>query len=429
MPLLYHWRREYYEADVRDGLPLALRQVSSSLHHIEGGESVWAFTRNNAGNYVLAMELVVAAKDTVPSAASDYGPYRVIGDPLRSRHFDVDAGNDVEPLIRSLGIQVDAKVLGHAFQGRAAVRLISGDDDARIREFATTLPTVGSKKTSGTRQRRTNLPDFRVGQTYSRRRDLHQQFGGQEQGGISTPANYPFIFLFTGESGNHHGYADGWTENGIFRYFGEGQIGPMRMRAGNRAIRDHVSNGRDLLLFETIGSGLVRFVGQFMCSGFAQENAPDRNGRSREAIVFYLEPFNTQQGDHEGNFPDSEIKIIDLAELRRRAMIAVQMPKETDPTQARRAYYVRSKIIREYVLRRAAGKCEACEHKAPFSMVDGTPYLEPHHIRRLSDGGPDDPRQMGAVCLNCHRQIHYGLGGAELNSSLLVKVSAKEKGL
>jgi hypothetical protein len=34
--------------------------------------------------------------------------------------------------------------------------------------------------------------------------------------------------------------------------------------------------------------------------------------------------------------------------------------------------------------------------------------LEPHHIRRLGDGGPDDPRFMGAVCPNCHREIHHG---------------------
>jgi hypothetical protein len=33
-----------------------------------------------------------------------------------------------------------------------------------------------------------------------------------------------------------HGYADGWTTDGVFRYFGEGQEGDMRLAGGNRAI-------------------------------------------------------------------------------------------------------------------------------------------------------------------------------------------------
>ena len=48
---------------------------------------------------------------------------------------------------------------------------------------------------------------FVQGQVY-RRRDLHDQYGGQQQGGISTPANYPIILLFTCESGQQYGYAD-----------------------------------------------------------------------------------------------------------------------------------------------------------------------------------------------------------------------------
>ncbi len=51
---------------------------------------------------------------------------------------------------------------------------------------------------------------FVPGQIY-RRRDLHERFGGQRQGGISTPKSSPFIFLITGDSGKQYGYADEWT--------------------------------------------------------------------------------------------------------------------------------------------------------------------------------------------------------------------------
>ena len=71
----------------------------------------------------------------------------------------------------------------------------------------------------------TDRPVFEVGRVYNRRADIHRPFGGQQQGGISTFARVPCIFLFTSPSGAQHGYADGWTDEGVFRYTGEGQAG------------------------------------------------------------------------------------------------------------------------------------------------------------------------------------------------------------
>ena len=46
---------------------------------------------------------------------------------------------------------------------------------------------------------------FDVGKIYDRQRDIHSRFKGQQQGGISTPADCPFIILFTGETGEQYG--------------------------------------------------------------------------------------------------------------------------------------------------------------------------------------------------------------------------------
>lgn len=46
---------------------------------------------------------------------------------------------------------------------------------------------------------------FIVSKEY-RRRDLHELYGGQNKGGISTPSKNNFIMLFTGEQGNQHVY-------------------------------------------------------------------------------------------------------------------------------------------------------------------------------------------------------------------------------
>lgn len=95
---------------------------------------------------------------------------------------------------------------------------------------------------------------FEEGRLYSRREDLHAPFGGQTQGGISTPASHPLIFVFTGSSGKQYGYQDGWREDdSLFLYTGEGREGDMRFASGNKAIRDHSINGKDIYLFEALG--------------------------------------------------------------------------------------------------------------------------------------------------------------------------------
>ncbi len=84
-------------------------------------------------------------------------------------------------------------------------------------------------------------------------------------------------------------------------------------------------------------------------------------------------------------------------------------------TGSPQSYYERSKAVRDYVLARANRVCESCERSAPFMRKDGSPYLEPHHIRRVSDGGPDHPSWVAAVCPNCHREIHHRKDGAAIN--------------
>ena len=91
---------------------------------------------------------------------------------------------------------------------------------------------------------------FIQGHSY-RRSELHDRYGGQRQGGISTPSQRPIIMLFSGESGEQHGYADTWSAEGLFLYTGEGQEGDMVFVRGNAAIRDHIDNGKGCGSFRT----------------------------------------------------------------------------------------------------------------------------------------------------------------------------------
>ena len=242
---------------------------------------------------------------------------------------------------------------------------------------------------------------FEVGRVYSRRNDIHAEFGGQQQGGISTPDGAPFIFLFTGEMGEQYGYEDGWTE-GVFLYVGEGQRGAMDFVRGNKAIRDHAINGKELLLFEALRrKGNYRYAGRFDCAGWHMRDARDADGATRRVIVFELIPSEESSGATNDVGVEADLS---LADLRVRALEAATATSVANVREARQIYYRRSWLVKAYVCARAKGVCEACGKAAPFLRTDGTPYLEPHHTRRVSDGGPDDPRWVAAVCPNCHRE-------------------------
>jgi 5-methylcytosine-specific restriction enzyme A len=218
------------------------------------------------------------------------------------------------------------------------------------------------------------------------------------------------VFLFTGDTGEQYGYKDDWTPDGVFLYTGEGQIGDMQFVRGNKAIRDHAANGKDLLLFEALGKGRgIRYKGSFACASWEKGAGLDKERNTRQVIVFHLVPAVDSSGDVLQALPTA------LDELRRMAYDASRDVAERSTREARQSYYKRSAAVKAYVLARAAGICEACKRPAPFIRPDGSYYLEPHHTRRVSDGGPDDPRWVGGICPNCHREIHHGATGKELN--------------
>ena len=271
---------------------------------------------------------------------------------------------------------------------------------------------------------------FVIGNTYNRVKDIHTPLGGQRRGGISTPARFPYVVLFTGKSGEAFGYSDGWSGSGLFRYTGEGQVGPMTFTGGNKAIRDHAKNGKDLLLFQLLGKGKdYRYMGRFACQDWDIIQAPDKNGTPRDAIAFQLAKLDEERSDKDELGTASkapEISTPSLGSLKEQAYLAASPRASSKVSRAEKTVYQRADAVKRYVLARAEGVCEACRKPAPFAKRTGEPYLEPHHTRRVSDGGPDHPRWVAALCPNCHSEIHFGEGGASLNQRVEVYLSEVE---
>lgn len=272
-------------------------------------------------------------------------------------------------------------------------------------------------------------PTFQIGLDYSRRQDIHEKFGGNRQSGIAASSLVPAIFLFTGESGLKFGYRDSPDASDYCDYTGEGQVGDMSFTAGNRAVLDHVKDGKALHLFKSLGKGkLCTYQGEFSLAGFSWDQGLDRLGNLRRIIVFHLTrvPAALELKQSSESLPPIQATPLTLESARRLAIEASVAPEGVDGVLAIRSVYQRSERVRRYALMRAKGVCEACLEPAPFSRPDGDPYLEVHHTQRVSDGGIDHPRNVAAVCPTCHRRIHFGSDGDRLNESLAKRIRETE---
>ena len=270
---------------------------------------------------------------------------------------------------------------------------------------------------------------FVVGREYNRLRDIHSQYKGQQQGGISTPLETSFIFLFTGESGTRYGYKDGFVD-GVFWLTGEGQKGDMQMVRGNLAIKDHLQNGKRLLLFEYTRKSTVSFMGEASYLAHHFDQKLDLDGNMRNAIVFELElDTESRRSPSEPIVENSEVNedrlwSLPLSDLKNLA--DAPSPKGAATTVRRQVVRMRSKAVKIYAQKRANGICECCDKPAPFKTPKRRAFLETHHLTRLADGGPDLPEFVAAICPNCHREIHLGFSGANINADLLNKISLLE---
>ena len=134
------------------------------------------------------------------------------------------------------------------------------------------------------------LPGLRPGDRLLRR-EVHERFGGREQGGISPSRKVPSVMFFTDPAtGHRHGYYDGWDDDGLFNYVGEGQRGDQRLVQGNKAILNHAPDGRTLEGFQASRS-TVTYLGQFdLVDHYFTEAHETGSDILRQVVVFRLRP-------------------------------------------------------------------------------------------------------------------------------------------
>src|SRR5262249_42290415 len=152
-------------------------------------------------------------------------------------------------------------------------------------------------------------------------------------------------------------------------------------------IRDHIDDGKDLHLFAQVKKGYVRYLGQMVCTGFHTKEGPDTTGYMRQMLMFELTPLSAFDEPTRSETASLSLPALatslSLNDLRHKALADAAPTR--NPVERQTFYRQRSQWIKLYALRRAQGQCEGCGVAAPFRTPDGQPYLEVHHIRRLSD--------------------------------------------
>lgn len=244
---------------------------------------------------------------------------------------------------------------------------------------------------------------FQLGALYNRQAQIHALLGGQQQGGISTPKDNPIIIAFTGEAGISHGYRDFWDDNEIFHYFGEGQTGNMRYTGGNRAIDQHVSEGKKLIIFQMMGKGRpYRYLGEFVSlTSYIQPNTPDTNGELRDAIVFRMRRVSTNDGF--GMFEEG--------------LTVAQADADMSETVREKLVEVRTKqrLFRE----RLIGFEKGCR----LTRIEDLRFLRASHIKPWANSQPDERVDgQNGLLLAPHADLLFDQGwiSFESNGKLLV---------
>lgn len=122
---------------------------------------------------------------------------------------------------------------------------------------------------------------------------------------------------------------------------------------------------------------------------------------------------------------DVSISLKDNEEMLKKRL--VKAPKIPEKVQTISYDFRRNSDVIAVVLKRANGKCELCGYDAPFYKVsNGSPYLEVHHWKTLSEGGEDTVENAGALCPNCHKQAHFGQEREFIKSNKALPADAKK---
>lgn len=257
----------------------------------------------------------------------------------------------------------------------------------------------------------------RLGDEYPDRTAIYERYGGDKVPGIMCFPGDPTVNVFSDADGP---YADDPpTLTAAFGYRGQGLYGDQRVEAGGNARLEAARLGRDAVRFwYRPPRGQFAFLTWAVVLGRSWVLGKGADGHQRAELEWQLEPV---PGPAQSDWPTAVIETLEdttlpgddnpqvpeanpnagYGDLVNRVESRGQGRKRTGVV---RIDYARSAAARRAVLVRAGGKCESlrCTGMPAETNRAGEAILDVDHVHDLAKGGEDHPRNMVALCPNCH---------------------------
>lgn len=134
------------------------------------------------------------------------------------------------------------------------------------------------------------------------------------------------------------------------------------------------------------------------------------NGETIATVVGEVSVESVKNGTASRSIKNTVDALYDLNETQDGVEVPLKVTKLTSG-------FLRDRMIRDFVIRRANGKCEYCGTEG-FEMSNGKRYIEAHHVIALSNNGADTIGNVIGLCANHHREAHYGAKVETLNAEM-----------
>jgi 5-methylcytosine-specific restriction protein A len=267
---------------------------------------------------------------------------------------------------------------------------------------------------------RAQLQPPALGAEYADRTEIYEAYGGDRVAGIIRfPGEDTIVNVFSDADGPYADDPPALTEP--FGYRGEGLNGPQQVTAGGNARLEQARITRSPVRFWYRPTrGRFSFLAWAVVLGRAWIAGVGLDGQPRPELEWRLEAV---PGPAPDQWPREVAQALEDAaatadgdgaaapEVQAAPSYAALVERIDQRGQPRRpdgvvvrTDYQRSAAARRAVLIRSGGRCESprCTGMPAEPGRRGQPILDVDHIQDLAKGGEDHPRNMVALCPNCH---------------------------
>lgn len=258
----------------------------------------------------------------------------------------------------------------------------------------------------------------RLGDEYADRTAVYKRYGGDKVPGIMCFPGDATVNVFSDADGPYDDEPP--TLTAAFGYRGQGLSGDQRVDFGGNARLESARLSRAAVRFwyKPI-HGKFAFLTWAVVLGRAWVLGRGADGAQRAELEWQLEPV---PGPQQSEWPTEVIETLEdttaaADDASPRVPEASPAPSYGDlidrvekrgqgrkRTGVVKTDYARSQAARRAVLVRSEGKCEStgCTGMPGESNRQGDAILDVDHVQDLAKGGEDHPRNMVALCPNCH---------------------------